>query len=124
MLYSNFRLANLLSWSNSYRPTLQTYEDYTKNNSYTFAIGCGKTKENNFLTLKVESKKLSKVKGILEFNLSVDGADSYNLKAGFHPNESTIYVTRAPQKLMQEIKKGHISDIEVYSKNKLVFKSI
>ncbi|ACH64637.1 hypothetical protein ACTFQF_00310 [Aliivibrio fischeri] len=123
-LYSNFSFANLLSWSNSYTPTLQTYEHYTKNDGSTFFIGCGKTKENNFLTLKVESKKLSKVKGVLDFNLSVDGADSYNLKAGFYPNESTIYVTRPPQKLMQEIKKGHIADIEVYSNNELVFKSI
>lgn len=124
LVYSTPGFAHLHSWSNSYTPTLQFYEHFTKNDNSTFAIGCGKSKENNFLTLKIASQKLTKEKGVLDFNVSIDGADSYDLKAGFHPNNSTIMVTRPPQKLIQEIKKGHIADIEVYSKDKLVFKSI
>ncbi|MGF1907427.1 hypothetical protein [Aliivibrio salmonicida] len=124
LAYSTYGFANLLSWSHSYTPTLQLYEHYTKNDYSTFAIGCGKTQEYTFLTLKIASQKLTKAKGVLDFNISIDGSDSYELKAGFHPNNSTIMVTRPTQKLIQEIKKGHIADIEVYSKNKLVFKSI
>nr|WP_014343585.1 hypothetical protein [Aliivibrio fischeri]AEY78088.1 hypothetical protein [Aliivibrio fischeri] len=93
LTYANYTLANLHSWSNSYTPTLQLYEHFTKNDNSTFAIGCGKSKENNFLTLKITSQKLTKAKGVLDFNVSIDGADSYELKDGFHPNNSTIMVT-------------------------------
>ncbi|MBB1313424.1 hypothetical protein [Aliivibrio sp. SR45-2] len=124
LVYSTPGFAHLHSWSNSYTPTLQLYEHYTKNDYSTFSIGCGKTQEYTFLTLKIASQKLTKTKGVLDFNISIDGSDSYELKAGFHPDNSTIMVTRPAQTLIQEIKKGHIADIEVYSKNKLVFKSI
>ncbi|MHC5780181.1 hypothetical protein [Aliivibrio fischeri] len=47
-LYSNFSFANLLSWSNSYTPTLQTYEHYTKNDGSTFLLDVEKLKRITF----------------------------------------------------------------------------
>nr|AEY78122.1 hypothetical protein [Aliivibrio fischeri] len=66
MIYSNVTLAEFSSFRGSLSPTSQFYEHFTKNDYSTFAIGCGKSKEYTFLTLKITSQKL-KNKGDFRF---------------------------------------------------------
>ncbi|MBE3766186.1 hypothetical protein HJ200_21960 [Vibrio parahaemolyticus] len=111
-------------WQNSVRGSMTMYEYYTTNYDTKFVLGCGLSKGNRILTLSVENNEPFKTRGVLSFNVSVDGNDTYALKSGIWPDDSTTYVRNPPQALLQEIKNGNIADIEIYKGTELIFKNV
>ncbi|EHK9087663.1 MULTISPECIES: hypothetical protein [Vibrio harveyi group] len=111
-------------WQSSVHERITMHEHYTTNYDTKFVLGCGLSKGNRFLTLSVVNNEPFKARGVLSFNVSVDAHDTYGLKSGIWPDDSTTYVRNPPQALLQEIKNGNIADIEIYKGTELIFKNV